>query len=374
MKLGFDAKRLFHNATGLGNYSRDLIRILSQFYPEHQYLLYHPKTKSIDRLPLTNGISERLPEGFWNKKIKTLWRSKNIVKQLLKDNIQIYHGLSGELPIGIDKTPIKTIVTIHDLIFMRYPKYYSFFDRNIHLRKFQHAVNIADQVVAISEQTKKDIVDFLGVPSNKVCVIYQGCHYSFKKDYTASEMNLFHQKHHLPPQFILYVGTIEPRKNLLSLVKSLYGTDIPLVAVGKKTKYFKRIQTFIESRQMQNQVRFLEGLEMDSLAKLYHRTTIFCYPSLFEGFGIPIIEALYSGTPVITSKGSCFSEAGGSNSIYIEPNNIKALSNNIQQLWYDSNQREKMAESGKKYAHRFDDRVVAQQYINLYKELLKNKD
>ena len=157
MRIGYDAKRLFHNNTGLGNYSRDLIRILTKFYTKNSYLLYNPKkgNRSID---LASNATEILPKGKFWKKFSSFWRQKAIVKQLINDKIEIYHGLSGELPRGIENTKIKTVVTIHDLIFVRYPKLYSFFDRKIHFNKFKYAAETADIVIAISEQTKRDII------------------------------------------------------------------------------------------------------------------------------------------------------------------------------------------------------------------------
>lgn len=369
MRLGFDAKRLFHNATGLGNYSRDLLRILARFYPEHQYLLFHPKPKSIDWLPLTGNMSEHLPKKFWHRKFKSLWRSKYIVPTLKSSKIDIYHGLSGELPIGIEKTNIKTVVTIHDLIFMRYPAYYSFFDRKIHFLKFRRAARIADKVVAISEQTKRDIIEFLKIPQEKITVIYQGCHEAFKNTHHQKDLNTFAEQKKLPKNFVLYVGTIEPRKNLLALIKALHQTDIPLVVVGKRTAYFKEVQTFIAANEMASQVLFFEGLTMNDLSKLYALATIFCYPSQFEGFGIPIIEALYSGTPVITSKGGCFPEAGGKHSCYINPENAEAIKTAVQSLWNDPIKRKEMAAKGKVHAQRFEDEKIAEAYFNLYKGL-----
>ena len=303
MRLGFDAKRLFHNRTGLGNYSRDLLKGLMNFYSGNEYLLYNPKPKKIDRIPLKNA-TERLPYNFWHKKFPAIWRSKGIVKQLKKDGVQIFHGLSGELPLGIENTAIKTVVTIHDLIFERYPQYYPVFERKMHHAKFLRAARIADIVVAISEQTKLDIVRYLQIPPEKIRVIYQGCHSAFREKYTAENLEATSQKYALPPKFILNVGTIEPRKNLLTLVKALKQKNIPLVVVGGKTNYFKQVMRFIKANDMSEQVRFLDGITMHTLAKIYQLATIFCYPSHFEGFGIPIIEALYSGTPVITSTGS----------------------------------------------------------------------
>ena len=175
------SKRVFHNKTGLGNYSRDLVRILANFYPENQYLLYNPKkNKEVLFHNTSENVVEKLPSTPFYKKFYNLWRQKGILSDLVKDKVEIFHGLSGEIPNGLKQKNIKSIVTIHDLIFMRYPHLYSFFDRKIHYLKFKKAAQIADVVIAISEQTKKDIITYLKIPSEKIQVIYQGCQAVFK--------------------------------------------------------------------------------------------------------------------------------------------------------------------------------------------------
>lgn len=373
MKIGFDAKRAFHNGTGLGNYSRDTIRILAKLYPDNHYFLYNPKPAKIKRFPLENNTKEILPKSAISKKFSSLWRQKGIVKQLVEDKIEIYHGLSGELPRGIDKTNIKTVVTIHDLIFVRYPKLYSFIDRKIHFNKFKYAAETADVVIAISEQTKKDIVSFLGINSEKIIVLYQGCHAAFKEEFTTKEKNLVKQRFNLPKEYILNVGTVEERKNLLSLVKAIEDTKHHLVVVGNtKSDYAQNVLSYIKKTNLENSVHFLKNVSMQELAIIYQMASVFVYPSIFEGFGIPIIEALYSKIPVITSKDGCFSEAGGKNSIYINPTNIEEIKKAIETVSNNTELQSKMIKNGFEYAQRFNDEVIATNFNKVYTNLLND--
>lgn len=367
MILGFDAKRFFHNKTGLGNYSRDLIRILAQYYPENSYLLYNPKPKKIDRIPIDRKIIiEHLPETKKDRKLSSLWRLFSVCSQIKKDKVEIYHGLSGEIPIGLNNSGIKTVVTIHDLIFMRYPNLYSYFDRKIHYYKFKYAANKADLVIAISEQTKTDIVTYLKINPDKIKVIYQGCAPVFKEDIPSEFIELTREKYQLPPNFFLNVGTIEKRKNVLSVIKAIKEIDTQLVIIGKKTVYFSEINTYILENNLQNKVIFLENVELKELASIYRMATVFIYPSVFEGFGIPIIEALYSKTPVITSKGGCFSEAGGENSIYIDPLNPEELRIELSELLVNSEKRVVMQQKGFEFVQKFNDEIIAQNWIETY--------
>lgn len=365
MKIAFDAKRFFHNTSGLGNYSRDLVRILSKYYPENQYLLLN-KNKS----KRGSDILENSDVTFVETSKGTISRQFKMGKDAQKENADIFHGLSGELPLKWDKKPIKKIVTIHDLIFVRYPQYYSFFDRKIHLWKFKKAANTADKIIAISEQTKRDIIQYLKVPESKIEVIYQGCHKTFKEQQSEEFIQQTKQKFNLPERFILNVGTIEERKNLFSIVKAIKDTEIPLVVVGKKTKYYQKIASFIQKNKMEKQVHFLEGVSMDELAVIYKSADIFVYPSFFEGFGIPVIEALFSKTVTITSNTSCLPEAGGSDSVYINPENHLDIQSKIKFLWDSESERKRRSDKGFEFVQKFNDEPIAHQLMNLYQKII----
>jgi glycosyltransferase involved in cell wall biosynthesis len=369
--IGYDAKRIFHNTTGLGNYGRDLVRILSKRNENLLFYLYNPKSKIVESLKLTQNIFERLPEKVIWKRLSSLWRQGPILKQLKRDNITLFHGLTGELPRGINKTKIKTIVTVHDLIFVRYPALYSYIDSKIHFEKVKHSTRIADRIIAISEQTKNDIVDFLKVPENRIEVIYQGCHQIFKEKISLEKQNEVIKRYSLPKDFILNVGTINERKNILNLVKSIQNTSRNLVVVGSKTEYFKKIEDFLKTdKRLNKQIFFLQHVPLKDLAALYQAAKLFVYPSIFEGFGIPIVEALFSKTPVISSTGSCFSEAGGPDSIYVDPKDISLLSEKIAFVLNNPEVSERMIENGYNYAQKFNDDVIAKSLIDFYSELV----
>ncbi len=370
MKIGFDAKRAFHNTTGLGNYSRDLIRILATFYSSNEYVLYNTKPKKVKRLKLLKNMKEVLPKSIFWKKFSSIWRQGPITKQVVNDEVAIYHGLSGEIPRNIHKKGIKTVVTIHDLIFVRYPELYSFFDSKIYLKKFKYAAKNADIIIAISEQTKLDIINFLKVEASKIKVIYQGCHAVFKEIPTNEEKSLLKEKYKLPEKFILNVGTIEERKNVLSAIKAIKDVDVSIVIVGRKTKYFDEINEYITQNNMLNRVFFLEGLSLKELSILYQSASIFVYPSIFEGFGIPIIEALYSRVPVITTKGGVFPEAGGPNTVYVEKNDIVSFSKEIEELLSNETLREEIVNKGFEFVKKFEDEIIADQIMGVYKSIL----
>lgn len=365
MKIAFDAKRFFHNTSGLGNYSRDLVRILSEYEPDNEYLLLNKNKseKGKEILKRSNVHFIETSKGNFSRQLK-------MGKDAQKQGADIFHGLSGELPLKWDQKPIKKVVTIHDLIFVRHPQYYSFFDKKIHFWKFKKAADTADKIIAISEQTKRDIIQFLKVPETKIEVIYQGCHHAFKEQQSPELMQAVKEKFKLPERFVLNVGTIEERKNLLNVVKAINGTEIPLVVVGRKTKYYQKIERFLKKNKMEKQVLFLEGVSMDELACLYKLADIFVYPSFFEGFGIPVIEALFSKTVVITSNTSCLPEAGGKDSVYINPDNDLDIRAKIEFLWENESERKRREEKGFEFVQKFNDEPIARQLMNFYQKII----
>ena len=369
MKIAFDGKRFFNNSSGLGNYSRDLVRVLATHFPAHEYLLLNKSktAKGESILSLTNVDFIPTSKGNLSRQLK-------MGKDAQNEDADVFHGLSGELPLKWNPKPIRKVVTIHDLIFLKFPKYYSFFDRKIHLWKFRQAAKQADRIIAISEQTKRDIIHYLKVPEHKINVVYQGCHAAFKSKKTDEERSVVKLKYSLPERFILNVGTIEERKNLLNVVKAITDSEIPLVVVGKKTKYFGRVQKYLIKNKMQQRVHFIEGVSMDELAAIYQLADIFVYPSVYDGFGIPVIEALFSGTAVITSNRTSLPEAGGPDSLYVDPYNVADLKAKVLFLWENKSERDRRTEKGLRYVTKFEDEKVAADLMGVYESLFNTQE
>lgn len=366
MNIGFDGKRAANNLTGLGNYSRALIVQLIKSFPQNQYYVYTPKLKAakqISTFVATNGVNLVSPP-----KKEFLWRSFGIKTQLQKDRIQLYHGLSHEIPIGIHKTEIRTVVTIHDLIFLRFPQNYRLIDRLIYKWKTKYACQHADRIIAISHQTKQDIIELFKIDPYKIEVIYQSCDDAFKSQATEETKKLIQEKYNLPHHYILNVGTIETRKNLLSLVKALTDIDrrYKLVVIGKKTSYFKIVEQEIQRLGLQNRIMFLQNVPFTDLPTIYQMASVFTYPSVYEGFGIPIIEALYSNIPVVAATGSCLEEAGGPDSLYVHPEDFKGLSMAVNKILANPSLKKEMCEKGQVYVQKFNNEHIAKQLMQFY--------
>jgi len=372
MNIGFDAKRAFLNQSGLGNYSRTLITSLCSSFPGNHYILFTPKKTNPDFLSFASerkNISVIEPEKFLDKRITANWRSYGITGLLGKYKTDVYHGLSNELPFNINKFGGKKIVTIHDLIFLRHPELYPLIDRTIYTRKFRSACELADTIVATSEQTKTDIVEFYAIDPRKIRTVYQSCSEAFYKEHSQAEDKKVLSQYNLPANYLLYVGTIEERKNLLTILKALaIVKDIPLVVVGKKKAYFKKIKKYISANGLDSRIFFYENVLDKDLPAFYRNAGIFIYPSLFEGFGIPIIEALTCGTPVITTKGGCFAEAGGPGSVYIDPLDHEELAAAIDRFLSSDDLRKDTALKGYGHAKQFFPASIAAEMMKIYSE------
>ena len=374
MKIGFDAKRAAQNRTGLGNYSRFVLRTLLQNKNNEELHLYIPDAKKchyLEEIPTIERFKIHSPSTKVFKKLKSIWRTWGISSQLKEDGIELYHGLSNELPLSMRKAGCRSIVTIHDLIFLRFPQYYKFIDRFIYNYKFKKACKLADSIIAVSEFTKQDIIHFYGIPAEKIEVIYQGCDKAFTITATESKKREVAQKYNLPTQFVLYVGTIEERKNLLLVAKALkeLPAEVQVVAVGKRTPYQTEVESYLRLNGLTNRVIFLNKVPFDDLPTLYQLAHLFVYPSRIEGFGIPLLEALTSGVPVIGCTGSCLEEAGGPNSLYVAPDDSKELARAILSIWNNEELRKSMIERGKEYTTLFSESRVSQQLINLYERV-----
>ncbi len=370
MIIGFDAKRANANFTGLGNYSRFMVDTMATYGNEHKYRMYIPKkckNALYDSLLKHKNVASIQPRSFLMKRCKALWRTFFIKRGLLQDGVQLYHGLSNELPVGIHRTGIRSAVTIHDLIFLRYPQYYHWLDRIIYNYKFRYACRKADRIVAVSECTKRDIVKFYGISPDKIDVVYQGCDPVFAQPVSAEAKARVREAYHLPDQFILSVGTIEERKNLLLAVKAVEQLgDVHLVAVGKSTAYADKVKEYIEAHGLSDRIHIIHNLKFGDLPVLYHMAEAFVYPSRFEGFGIPIVEALSAGVPVIAATGSCLEEAGGPRSLYVGPDDVAGMAAAMKRVLGDADLRREMIEAGKAYVVRFDPKRLADEMNAVY--------
>ena len=373
--IGFDAKRIVRNGTGLGSYGRTLVNDLAQ-RQDLELRLYAPDKGRDD---LRSQIIERPNVSFCYPHFSSFfhlpsswWRVKDVVSDLQRDGVQLYHGLSGELPIGIRKSGIRSVVTIHDLIFLRHPEFYHWLDTKIYAWKFRQTLKEADHIIAISECTKRDIQYYGDVDDSKISIVYQSFAPRFSAIVTDEQRSQVRTTYQLPERYILNVGSIEARKNILQAVQALplLPDDIALVIVGRHTSYTDQVLQYIHEHHLEQRVRVLHGVPDEHLPVLYALAEAFVYPSVYEGFGIPIIEAISCGLPVVACTGSCLEEAGGPDSAYVQPGDVEGMAEAIRHSLIGEEGRELRIENSKKYIRRFSGCDVASQVADIYQCLL----
>jgi glycosyltransferase involved in cell wall biosynthesis len=368
MKIGFDGKRAFSNKTGLGNYSRFILKNLVVFQKKYEILAFASKYKE--------GLFPEFPKNqiiaFKLKIFASFWRSFLLPNLFQKHKIDIYHGLSNELPFFVNTSKAKLIVTIHDLIFLRFPALYNPIDRFIYTQKYKYACSKAHLIIAISEQTKRDIVHYFGTNEEKIKVVYQNCDEIFYKKLERENIDFIKQKYKLQKPFFLCVGTIEERKNQLNLVNAFEKSKVEnfeLILVGRGKAYKSEVQEYILAKQISN-TKILSDVPTEDLPALYQAAHAFAYVSFFEGFGIPIVEALASEIPIIAATGSCLEEAGGDAAIYVDPNNIDKMAEAINSMAIDQNLRNKLIVNGKKQILKFQTKKLMGEMMEVYEGMM----
>lgn len=375
MIVGFDGKRAVSNMTGLGNYSRLVIEKLAERNPADRFLVYTPRLSDNPRLaPLRSlhNVEFRLPapQGFKG----SLWRTFGITNNLRPDGVDVYHGLSNELPLNIAKSGVPAVLTMHDVIYRTMPGCYKPIDRRIYDFKYGRSCRAADRIIAVSECTKRDITRFYGVDPDRIDVIYQGCDESFKRIWSQEELAELRARLGLPAKYVLQVGTIERRKNLELTVRALQSLpmDVALVVVGRDHHgYKKEIDRIARELGVTERIHFYAGLDFKDLPGVNQAAEVIAYPSRYEGFGIPVIEGLESRRPVVAATGSCLEEAGGPDTLYVDPDSPRDMAAALIACLRGGRDIDEMTAAGKAYAARFDTRNMASQIMDTYAKAIE---
>lgn len=375
--IGFEAKRAFKNNTGLGNYSRMLVCGLADEYQDVRCFLYSPDMNGDYRSYFQGyaNISTRMPSGF-DRKFPNLWRSYGVSMHLKGDKVDIFHGLSHELPHGIPSS-VKKVVTMHDLIVWRYPKYYSLFDRLAHKFKQRHSCKNADIVVAISEQTKQDLVKMMRIPESKIRVIYQSCDQMFWQPIEEDDVRKVRKHYGLADKYIICVGTIEERKNQANVVRAMaeLPQDVQLVIVGRPHgKYINEVNSAIKKNNLGSRVKIVSDADFEDFPALYAGAVASVYMSRFEGFGIPILESMCCDTPVVTSNISSMPEAGGDAALYASPEDVSEIAKQLNAIVDSPNLRAELIEKGRIQREKFSQKKITTDFYNLYRTLVPEEE
>lgn len=364
LKIGIDAKRIFHNDTGLGNYSRTLVRNLAAQYPIHTYYLFTPTISDHGYASefLQSDKYEVITSSAWPNSIWRTFRIPRIVDRL---GLDIYHGLSHELPLTALPKRTKSIVTFHDLIYEVYPDLFKRVDQKTYSTKYRKSAKLADHIIAISQSTSKDLQRLYGISANAISVCYQSC----------NEAYLLDDRPHYQGDYLLYVGSIIRRKGLLQIAQALEllqpSERMMIKVVGSGGEYLGRVKDFIRVSGLEDWFDFVGHVDNADLIDIYYHARALLLPSIYEGFGIPIIEALAVATPVITSETSSLPEAAGPGGLLVDPKNPQLISQAIRIMIKETATVERLAQAGRQYVQeRFTARGTTNRLMEVYKSVL----
>lgn len=375
--VAFDAKRLFNNLTGLGNYSRTLVHNLEHFAPDNTYILYSEKVRANpDTVEFTDSSKYKVvgKSGFGRK----LWRLFTIRKDIVRDSVELYHGLSHDLPFGRKPNGVKYVVTIHDICFKTFPEMFPKSERIIYHYKYGNSLKKADKIIAISESTKRDILRYYPeVDPSKIEVIYQALNPVYYDLQPIDEERKIVSKYGIKGDFVLYVGSINSRKNLMGVVKGYeklpQDKRIPLVVIGTGSGYKDSVESYAQANDLDQYITYLDNVTMpENLRSFYRCAKMLVYPSFYEGFGLPVAEALLCQTPVITSAISSLPEAGGKYALYVDPKSEDEIGEAIANLIDNDFLARDLGHRGREFViENFDSAKLTSQMLNLYDDLLR---
>ncbi|HVO68614.1 MAG TPA: glycosyltransferase family 1 protein [Aggregatilineaceae bacterium] len=348
MRIGFDTTALAVSKSGVGVYTENLLSHLPQ--------VCSPEDRIV---PLTH---HRVPHRRVNK---TLWMQALLPYSLRHDPVDVCHFTNNVAPLW---TPCPTVLTIHDMTLWLYPQHH-YRKRLLAMRPFiPIAARRARAIIAVSESAKNDIVRILGVPADKVHVVYSAPSDQFRR-LPLESANAVRCQYNLPERFILYVGTIEPRKNLVRLLEALASLSPrppALVIVGPRGWKDDEVFAAVEQLGLQRSVRYLGYVPLSDLIALYNLASVFAFPSLYEGCGLPVLEAMACGTPIVTSRRGGLAEMAGDAAEFVVPTSVSSIADGLHRVLRDPDRQTELRERGYVQAGQFSWRTTALQTRRVY--------
>ncbi len=375
MRIAIDAHPTLKSMTGVGFYTFYLIKALQkQITEEDDLLLFFNKTKLGFKLPsYWDGYPYRnvlYPYGAIRRLLKPNLLYNLLVERFL-GKIDIFHATNFiYLP-----TNGKLVVTIHDLAFLRFPELADDSIYRHHKKWLLPTVKQADRIIVDSMATKSDVCELLNVKEGKIRVIYLAADDDFRP-LRGQALEKVRERYNLPQRFILYLGTLEPRKNLPSLIKAfakvkkVIGFPEKLVLAGGKGWKCEQIFQTVGELGLEEEVIFPGYIYQEDLPALYNLATVFCFPSLYEGFGLPVLEAMQCGVPVVCSSGSSLPEIAGNAALMVDPYSEEDLAEKLGRVLEDEELRVRMSKLGLERVKQFSWDKTAYETLNVYRSLL----
>lgn len=368
MRIGIDARLVFYHNAGIGQYILRLTRALAALDRENQYALFQSRKDSSRLVDAPNF--RRYP--LWTPSHHRFERLALTV-ELARHGMDVFHSPDFIPP---RRTSAPNVITIHDLAFLLYPRFLTP-EAAKYYGQIDPAARSAAHVIAVSQSTKRDITRLLGIPDNRVSVIYEAAYSTPEPVNRVQARARVREKYSVEGDFILFVSTIEPRKNLPTLLAAYsklldgYNSSARLLVAGTKGWLTEEVDRAMDKYSLHYKVCFLGGVPADELKYLYSAARVFALPSLYEGFGLPPLEAMASGTPVIVSNVSSLPEVVGDAGLLVDPGDVEGWTVALHRVLTDNELHAEMSAKSLKRAAKFSWERAARETLDVYRKVAK---
>jgi glycosyltransferase involved in cell wall biosynthesis len=376
MRIGIDGKVISPRAGGIGtsafNLVRSCLRTAADHYPQMEFVIFTGPHTCSEGIYGTNCTIDKRFRRIESSLLRLLLF---IPRGLRTQHIDIFHGFD-HIGVPLFAKVGRYVATIHDMIPLLWPQWVTRKHRLVVTAAYYRLRHQADMVITPSEATKADIVRHLQIDPQRIAVIPWGCDERFQPGGDPEHFAAVQQRYRLPAQYLLFVGTLEPRKNLTTLLHAYAmlraewpGEDLKLVVAGRTGWLYTDIFDTVKRLALDEEVIFTGFVDDEDLPDLYRGAQLFVFPSLYEGFGLPILEAMASGVPVITSATASMPEVAGDAAILVDPHDSEAIAEGMAQVLAEDRLRQTMIQKGLVRARRFTWDTVAQHTLEVYAAL-----
>ncbi|HSM56160.1 MAG TPA: glycosyltransferase family 1 protein [Candidatus Sulfomarinibacteraceae bacterium] len=365
MHIGIDARLPYYQMGGISRYILHLLPALADLDTDNNYTVFHSRKDSRSYLPAAENFRGR---NLWTPCHHRLERWL-LGAELLPRRLDVMHS-PDFIPPATGAS--HRVITVHDLGFLHYPQYLTEESRRYYSEQISWAVKEADQIAVDSEYTRQDLLAQLQVSPQKVHTIHLAASPTFLKSHDPETISRTLKSLNLPSGFILFVGTLEPRKNIPTLLHAYRdlcrasAIDTPLVLVGSHGWLYEEIFETIEQLRLNGRVRHLSRISDEQLAHLYHSAGLLALPSYYEGFGLPPLEAMHCGCPVVVSNRASLPEIVGQDGVTLDADDVESWAATMERVLCDSDYRARLVAAGRQQARRFSWRKTAKATLELY--------
>jgi len=374
MNVCLDISPAIYRRAGIGRYTQELLTALLQEKGDIEFTAFsvEPSAAELDHgADEIRRIQKKASNKRWRLNVMGAYLARSGQDHLFQ-GVDVFHATDNALP---RLTRAKSVFTLYDLSFRIYPKTHTIFNRWFLKIMMPRFLSAADAVIAISESTRRDAERFYGFNSSKIKVVYPGIGSQFRPVRDTERWDIVRHNYRLPDRYLLYVGSVEPRKNLTTLFEAfrhLKPVDVKLVVAGRKGWRYSPILKHLRGLQMDDRIIFAGFVPDQDLPVLYSNALAFVYPSLYEGFGLPVVEALACGTPVVASSVSSLPEAAGNAAILIDPMNIQGWAEALGAVCNNATVNEELRQRGLRHAESFSWHTAARQMMATYQKIYED--